>query len=75
VSFKYNPENYADYDGGYLRKLLLEIYAAYETKDDVGYEIYRSHITNELKFLWKSGIISRSESEEMKDYFWGELSL
>ena len=75
MTFKYNPEDYANCDSGYLRKLLLGIYAAYEAKDEVGYEIFRSHITNELKMLWKSGIISRSESEEMKDYFWGELSV
>ena len=75
MTFKYNPEDYKDYDDGYLKKLLLEIYAAYESKDEVGYEIFRSHITNELKMLWKSGIISRFESEEMKDYFWGGLSV
>ena len=70
MTFKYNPEDYKDYDDGYLKKLLLRIYEAYTEKNEAKYEVYRANLTDELKTLWKSGIISRSESEEMKDYFW-----
>ena len=71
MDFKYKPDDFNDEDEEYLRDWLIKMYKGYENGDDVNFAIYRAQVTDELKCLWKGGVLSRQKAEEIKDYIWG----
>lgn len=64
---KYNPENYDIYLAEYMRKA----YEALEDNNRTRFRLACAKITNEVKIQYKNNALSKTEAEEIKNYFWG----
>jgi len=71
LRYKYNPSDFKDEEEKYFKDWLDKMYKGYEDKDLVQFEMYRAFATDELKCLWKSGVIAKVKADEIKEYIWG----
>ena len=65
----YNPNMY----DSPLKDYMIEAYHALEEQQIALYQLACAKITNELKWSWKSEIMSKEQADKIKDYFWGMM--